>query len=520
MKEVPLNKAKMVGNADTTNFIPLKTDAGRAYMECLEFRRMLSTNVLNTSESSAGFLQTTSTMPVAQAGGAGATVGRKAYFLNSHGGVLESYDTATAAWSVVQVPALPDDGSIVGTAVGKRVVFVGSWTVPGLRSPSFPDNNMMLVYDTQTQRAKIVTIPVKSQWYAAFGIGNHVIIEGSDNSVHNSAFDYNFSTGRWRMLKPPGGFGLNEIVVGQSVEFVNSHIDIYNTVSGRWTQREIHSDAPNNFFGSFLSTPVAIGTKHIEYFGGNRLRVLDTITGEWSTPPAVPNEASHGRLVTIGSKVIVAGGNDGLHSIETVSITDAANFEQLAPYTLLFPRTDVASTTVGTQVIFAGGDSTALTPDNPTSAPLTTVNIFTDLMPAAVLSGDMSGNIGSRDNLTIYNTGDADLTGPYGIRLYASLDRTLNGAILVGTRGVTAPLPAGASATFGVRTILPKDTPAGTYHLLAAISDGAGHLTPIAAEDATFRVGGKQVAKPAGIRPAKSMAGAFTRAAHSARQWT
>ncbi len=85
---------------------------------------------------------------------------------------------------------------------------------------------------------------------------------------------------------------------------------------------------------------------------------------------------------------------------------------------------------------------------------------------------------------------------------------------------MTTPLPAGASATFGVRTILPKDTPAGTYHLLAAISDGTGHLTPIAAEDETFEVGGKQVAAPANARPPQMLAGAFTRASHSARQWT
>ena len=85
---------------------------------------------------------------------------------------------------------------------------------------------------------------------------------------------------------------------------------------------------------------------------------------------------------------------------------------------------------------------------------------------------------------------------------------------------MASPLTAGASTTFGIRTIQPKDLPAGTYHLLAAVSDGSGHLTPIAAEDTTFRVGPTRTASPAIAQTTKRFAGAFTRATHLAGQWT
>ena len=121
--------------------------------------------------------------------------------------------------------------------------------------------------------------------------------------------------------------------------------------------------------------------------------------------------------------------------------------------------------------------------------------------------------------MTVINTGDADLAGPYSINLYASTDRTLTGAILVGSRVLTSPLAAGASATFSFRTIQPKDLPAGTYHLLAAVADGSGHLTPIAAEDSTFRIGPAHTANPAIVQATKRFSGAFTRATHLPGQW-
>ena len=64
----------------------------------------------------------------------------------------------------------------------------------------------------------------------------------------------------------------------------------------------------------------------------------------------------------------------------------------------------------------------------------------------------------------------------------------------MGSLTVASPLAAGASSPFNIRTVIPKGMPGGTYHLLAAVQDAAGHITPIAAEDATFRVRGPHAA--------------------------
>ena len=111
--------------------------------------------------------------------------------------------------------------------------------------------------------------------------------------------------------------------------------------------------------------------------------------------------------------------------------------------------------------------------------------------------------------------GHADLTGPYTIQLYATTDRTLNGAILVGSLNVASPLTAGASSPFVVRSVIPKGAPAGTYHLLAAVRDAAGHVTPIAAEDTTLRICGAAAKSIPGAAPGAARqgrwAGAFSR---------
>jgi hypothetical protein len=117
----------------------------------------------------------------------------------------------------------------------------------------------------------------------------------------------------------------------------------------------------------------------------------------------------------------------------------------------------------------------------------------------------------------VINTGDADLPAGYTVQLYASPDRTLNGSILVGSLGVSSPLAAGASSPFKVRTVIPAGTPGGIYHLLAAVQDAAGNITPIAAEDATFRIRGVHAAaaRPSVTRRSSGVfaaGGALTRA--------
>ena len=97
-----------------------------------------------------------------------------------------------------------------------------------------------------------------------------------------------------------------------------------------------------------------------------------------------------------------------------------------------------------------------------------------------------------------------------------SPDRTLNNVTLLGSLNVASPLTAGNSAKFRIRSVISKDVSAGTYHLLAALQDSSGNITPIAAEDATFRIRGSHAAA---ARPsaARQSSGVFATGAAATR---
>ena len=499
-----------------TNYQP-----NRILFENLENRKMFSAGTFLPSDAAPGFLHTTTQLPVAISGGAGATVGSKAYFLSGYGGLLQIYDTKSSSWESMVVPSLPNEGAIVGTAVGRKVVFAGSRVPYSLSSPDFPKNHSLLTYDTVSGRSKIVRIPSDGQWYRILSVGNHIVIDGANDNTH-LLLDYNLSTGRWRQLKPPGGSGINEMVIGKSLLVINSHIETYRFDTNKWTEQNIapNSLGPRIQYGIATINPIGSGTQYIQYGGGRLFLGLETVAGEWFLGSSSPNTAQNGDLHSIGRKFVFAGGTGSQAPNDTVSVSGFAP----ETYSLSVARSDVAFAAVGNQAIFAGGDSISTSDQislpNSTPTIYNNVDIFTDLNSSPILSGNINGKIGSKARVTLYNTGDGPLSGAYMVQLYASTDRTLNGAILVGNITVFSSLATGASATFGVRTIQPKDLPAGTYHLLAAVADGSGHLTPIAAEDSTFRVGPAHTASPAGAQTTKRFAGAFTRATHSANHWT
>src|SRR5262249_2643734 len=107
--------------------------------------------------------------------------------------------------------------------------------------------------------------------------------------------------------------------------------------------------------------------------------------------------------------------------------------------------------------------------------------------PNPVLSGYLTGQVGSTVTVTVNNTGDADLPPGATVAIYASKDRTLRHAIHLGKTTLTTPLAAGASVQVDVPTTIPAGASPGEYHLLAAAGP-AKHLTPIAAQSATFAI--------------------------------
>ena len=139
--------------------------------------------------------------------------------------------------------------------------------------------------------------------------------------------------------------------------------------------------------------------------------------------------------------------------------------------------------TVQGHAIFAGGGNEG-TGGGPTGA----VDIYTDTLPAPVLSGILSGGAGGIASVTLRNSGDAALADTYSINIYASPARTLRGAVLLSGVTVASPLAAGGSVQVTLPTGLPATTPAGSYHILAAVAESSGRITSVAVADAVFRV--------------------------------
>lgn len=351
----------------------------------------------------------------------------------------------------------------------------------------------------------------------AVGTGNTIVIAGGTAKPDRTVDIWNISSNRWSTSKMPHALSkaydigaapdLGAAVAGSKLIFTDGKIaELYDTLTGRWTTAVM----PNP-----TTRPVGTSIGGLAIFVGQDglVNIYNDVTGAWTTQTA-PQKLYGLAATSVGTKAIFAGGsNIVIQGSSAVSVFDSFS-GQWSQTSLSVGRDYLAGTSSSGRAIFAGGM------EHIGGNSVNAVDIFTDNTPIPVLSGGLSGNMGHRARVTVFNTGDADLTNTYSVNLYASTDRTLTGAVLVGSRGVISTLATGSSATFNIRTIKPKDLPAGKYHLLAAIADSAGNLTPITAEDSTFRVtGSSQVAVPAISRTPMRFNWAFTRASHVVEQW-
>ena len=269
---------------------------------------------------------------------------------------------------------------------------------------------------------------------------------------------------------------------GIGIPFSNV-LDIYNASTGKWSTGKLSSSH------GIPRVAATIGTKAY-FFSDSNLDIYDVVTGRVTSVASPENVDYNLPIQVIGSKAVLTSSSLTVYSAKIYD-ANGGNSSSL-PFT---PRPRFKATSLGTMAFFGGGgplffgnmpvdDGTHASPND------NLVDNYTDLSPSPVLSGGLSGRIGQPDQVTVSNTGDADLTGGYTIQLYASRDRTLGGAILVGSANVTSPLVAGTSSPFSIGTVIPQGTPHGQYHLLAAVRDSAGKITPIAAEQGIFSVGG------------------------------
>ena len=464
-------------------------------IELLESRVLHSGGASDLSHSTASLLS----HPQAIYGNSprvGTRAGSKAlFYFGDPDGTVDVFDAKTSQWSTTILPRA-DFPIISGTSLGNQAIFASG--------------NKAAIYNSDNGTWSSVKLAREGLWRFALSVGGQAMFVGTKPSNMGAPFAVFFDprSGRSYAAKlPKGADPTHAVVVGNKALLADPDrgiLEIYNADTKRWSTTAYPS-------GVGLSGQTSVGTTAL--FVGNGATAYDTVTGLFKTEQ-ISQERSSIAATSVGTKALFAGGFIGASYSNVVDVYDA-NSASWSTTSLSEARFGIPAAAVGTKAVFAGG---SLSPREGLIAPLDTVDIFTDTAPSAVLSGGLTGGIGHRDTVTVINSGDADLAGPYSINLYASTDRTLTGAILVGSRGVTSPLLAGASATFGVRTIQPKDLPAGTYHLLAAVRDAAGNITPIAAEDSTFRIGASKSALPSASRKTlHAGGGAFTELAKIGR---
>ena len=382
---------------------------------------------------------------------------------------VDIYDGATGSWRTTNTPGLE---STAPTAVFRsKALFVGEGNV---------------VYDAKTKIWKNFKLPESISTDRSIAVlGDRVLILGLGGSQFNKDLKFlsDSSLTHWHAVNVPLSYNPGQpAYVGSKVYFLQENF-VYDVRTRQW------STVPHPVGVQASGAATTVGTKVLYADRTGEVTIFDTVTSQWSTKQlAVARPTS---ATTVGTKAIFAGGGTEFPNSpqsDAVDIYDAST-DEWSSTTLSMARGAIAATTVGNKAIFAGGSTqripAGLVPDYTAQS---AVDIFTDTHPSAVLSGDVNGKISHTVQVKVINSGDANLDAGYTVQLYASSDRTLNNAILVGNRKLSSPLAAGSSSRVNIQTKIPKGAAAGVYYLLAAIKDPTGNITPIAVEDATFRV--------------------------------
>src|SRR5207245_2914860 len=117
---------------------------------------------------------------------------------------------------------------------------------------------------------------------------------------------------------------------------------------------------------------------------GTGTSIYDTVTGRWSSV-AFSQVRKGAKVTTVGDQVLFAGGYTGVLGVidpgdsDVVAVYDAAT-RAWSVTNPSRPRRAMGATSVGTDAIFAGGDVNY-------AGVVHTVDVYTDTAPTPVLSG-------------------------------------------------------------------------------------------------------------------------------------
>jgi hypothetical protein len=467
---------------------------GMPQVEALERRVLCSAG---DWRSASGLVRTTTHLRFGIGGAqvSAAAVGNRALFTGAAGAnvgshftkALAIYDASTGKWSRALLSESHNSGTAV--AVGGVALFASGYAKVG---GTVTRTNTVDIYNVPTARLSTVQLTNNGE-YVLTGAAVDDLAVFSTGDVYNSTTSHISFT--QTLSQPPNVFRLPAAATSvhhlaffaggvfsvAATTRVTDTVNVYDTTTGQWSIAHLSQKRAGLAATSVGDLAMFAGGIDDDGNYYDTVDIYDAATGQWSV-----SHLSQANVVscatTVGNFAMFGG------SGATVDVYDAGTGVWFTT-SLSSPRGGVAAAaTANGKAFFAGGagrDRTAL-------------DIFT-LSPD--ITASLSGKPGGKVATTVQSTGDAALPAGTTISLYASPDRTLTGATLIGSATLPSGLAAQASTKLSIPTSL-ASVPAGKYHLIAAADDDTGQGPVVIASQAkAFTVRRKAThAKPSAPR--------------------
>ena len=283
--------------------------------------------------------------------------------------VVDVYDSATGQWSASKLPDTRAKPAAV--SVGGKALFAG-----GVKGFQGPVSAAVDIFDDATGTWSSAALSVPRGGITATAVGSKAMFAGGYTiggvSMSTEPLDtvdiYDALTGQWSTARlSRRNVNPTTVSVDSKVLFVTGDaVDIYDDATGQWTSASLP-------VSRFTVTVAAVGTQ-VLFAGGatcdppdappNRCKevyspavdILDLATGQWSTA-TLSEPRRQIRAVTVGSQVLFAGGEvERVRPSATVDLYEATT-GTWSTAKLTKPGWGFTATAVGTQALFVGGPS-------------------------------------------------------------------------------------------------------------------------------------------------------------------
>ena len=302
---------------------------------------------------------------------AAASVGTKVFFAGGSGtvysNVVDVYNNSTNTWSTATLSQ--PRANLVGTSVGSKVLFAGGYDGAAY-------SNVVDIYDNNTNTWTTATLSKARYHLAATSVGTKVFFAGGwDGTSYTNVVDiYDNATNTWSTstLSQARGY-LAATTTGTKVFFAggisgpvvpSNIIDIYDNSNNTWSTETL-AQPRYRLTATSLAGKVYFAGGNIDAYVQNDhcsdlIDIYDNTTNTW-----MPSTLSQGRTfsaaATVGTKVLFAGGDFGYDVFaanemsDRVDIYDNSN-NNWTTATLSQKRRKLAAASTSTKAFFGGGE--------------------------------------------------------------------------------------------------------------------------------------------------------------------